>query len=116
MNPGLACLACHRQSREGPRFVLSGTVFGKVNEADGCLGAPEGVSVVVTDANNHVITLTPNAAGNFFSQAAVVAPYRVTLRFAGGEKQMATPQTDGDCNACHTAAGASGAPGRIFVP
>jgi predicted CXXCH cytochrome family protein len=29
---------------------------------------------------------------------------------------MTTPQTNGDCNSCHTPDGASNAPGRIIAP
>ena len=34
----------------------------------------------------------------------------------GIERAMVTPQTLGDCNACHTQNGLQGAPGRIIVP
>ena len=35
---------------------------------------------------------------------------------AGGSVAMIAPQTNGDCNACHSAAGAEGAAGRIVGP
>jgi hypothetical protein len=34
----------------------------------------------------------------------------------GGVRAMATPQTNGDCNTCHTVAGRKGAQGRIWLP
>ena len=43
-------------------------------------------------------------------------PYRAKVVVGGRERVMLTPQTNGDCNACHTQAGAEGAPGRIIVP
>ncbi len=116
MEPGRACLACHAQG-EGPAFALAGTVYSLPHEADECLGVATSVTVQITDANGVVTTLTPNAAGNFSvggRGASVAFPYTAKLLGSKGEKAMATPQSSGDCNVCHTQQGASGAPGRIF--
>jgi hypothetical protein len=116
MSPGLACLACHAQG-EGPTFALAGTVYSLPHEADNCLGVATSVTVQITDANGVVTTLTPNSAGNFSlggRGVSVALPYTAKLLGPKGEKPMATPQSVGDCNVCHTAQGASGAPGRIF--
>jgi hypothetical protein len=38
------------------------------------------------------------------------------LTYLGRERIMATAQTSGDCNLCHTQSGTSAAPGRIILP
>jgi hypothetical protein len=43
-------------------------------------------------------------------------PFTAKVTFQGREIVMTTPQTDGDCNSCHTETGANGAPGRIKLP
>ncbi|MEZ4410341.1 MAG: hypothetical protein R3A52_28250 [Polyangiales bacterium] len=62
------------------------------------------------------VTLAPNSAGNFYHRVALTPPYRVALRYQGRVRRMLTEPTSGDCNACHTAAGAEGAPGRVTLP
>jgi hypothetical protein len=114
MEPGLACISCH-SSGEGPRFTIAGTVYGALKEADTCFGT-SAVQVQITDAANQVITLTPNAAGNFSSSRALTLPYTAKLILpGGGERPMGGAQQSGDCNSCHTAAGAQGAPGRVLA-
>ncbi len=117
MEPGGACVACHDWG-EGPAFRFAGTVFSKQNEADQCTGLA-GAKVEITDANGQILFLTSNSTGNFYTSGrgvTVATPYRAKLVYAGGEKPMSSSQTDGDCNACHTAAGLNGAPGRIWAP
>jgi cytochrome c551/c552 len=118
MNPGMACNACHTSSDEGPRFSIAGTVYPTVHEPDLCNGAgpASGAEVVITRADGRVLTLAPNAAGNFYSEVAVAAPYRAKVVDAAGERAMTATQTSGDCNSCHTQIGANGAPGRIMLP
>lgn len=114
MNPGHACIACHTAERKGPTFAVAGTVYAALDQANGCAGsAATGTKIELTDANGRVTTLTPNEAGNFSLQGTLAKPYRAKLITAAGERAMAAPQTNGDCNACHTAAGLEGAPGRI---
>jgi hypothetical protein len=44
----------------------------------------------------------------------IALPYRArVVRADGGVVEMRTPQTNGDCNACHTVSGLNSAPGRI---
>lgn len=117
MNPGQACIACH-STGEGPAFRIAGTVYGTLNAADNCGGESSGVQVEIKDADGGVLLLTANSAGNFFyeSRTPLALPYTAKLIFSGGERAMGGAQTDGDCNACHTAAGLNGAPGRVAVP
>lgn len=42
-------------------------------------------------------------------------PYTAKVIRDGVESKMLTPQSNGDCNACHSVDGASGAPGRIVA-
>lgn len=119
MNPGLACINCHRQN-EGPSFVIAGTLYPTAHEPDRCNGAGAagnaGARVVITAADGKTITLTPNAVGNFYYQGAVATPFRARVTYMGRERAMGQGQTSGDCNSCHTQNGANQAPGRILLP
>lgn len=123
MHPGMACVDCHKNGGkekdddDKPIFSIAGTVYPTGHEPDDCNGvAAGGVQVVITDANGRTLTLPINAAGNFSSEKQVAKPYRAKVVSNGKAREMATPQTNGDCNACHTEAGAESAPGRIVTP
>lgn len=113
MNPGHACIACHAVEKKSLVFAAAGTVYAQGGEPNGCAGTATGMSIELTDANGKTVSLTPNAAGNFYLEGTLATPYRARLVHPGGVREMATPQTNGDCNSCHTAAGLEGAPGRI---
>jgi hypothetical protein len=115
MAPGQACVACHSRG-EGPRYTIAGTVYPTAHEPDNCLGSPGGVSVVITGADGVVVTLPVNSAGNFSLRTRVATPYTAKVVAGSKVRLMATPQTNGDCNACHTEAGTSLAPGRVVAP
>jgi hypothetical protein len=118
MHPGGNCIVCH-SSGEGPRFVVAGTVYRQMNEKTDCYGV-QGAVVTLTDATGAVVRLTTNKAGNFMSRGRgkehLTMPYTAKVVFHGVERAMGTPQSTGNCAACHTAQGANGAPGRIIVP
>jgi hypothetical protein len=118
MRPGEACIACHERENRGPVLTFAGTVYARGHEPDDCLGVlpADGIVVEITDAANQVFKLNTNAAGNFLRSASVVLPYTARVLSIQGERRMLTPQTNGDCNSCHTSSGNSGAPGRIAVP
>jgi len=120
MEPGLACIECHATQAPDLVYDFMGTVFpGYRTEALCFASPPQGVTVELVDKNGAVAaTLTPNASGNFFTgrNSGVQVPYTARVRFDGGVSEMLTPQTSGDCNSCHTAAGLSGAPGRVVWP
>jgi MYXO-CTERM domain-containing protein len=113
MHPGTACVDCHTQNG-GPRFTLAGTVFAAKADDD-CLGAKD-TSIVITGADGKILTIAANEAGNFYSDLAVKMPYQAKIVSAGKTKVMLTAQSTGDCNSCHTVAGANNAPGRITLP
>jgi hypothetical protein len=122
MNPGLGCDTCHvlGGSASGYEFDLAGTVYPTAHEPDLCDGVA-GATIVVTDANNAEHTLTINAAGNFYNfdylgVGAIPTPYKAKVVFNGQERPMLTPQTNGDCNSCHTEQGTQNAPGRVMMP
>jgi mono/diheme cytochrome c family protein len=117
MNPGMACIACHSMD-EGPRFSIAGTLYPTIHEPDRCDGADAatGAQVIITGADGQTLTLVPNAAGNFYSELSIAKPFRAKVVTASGERAMTAEQTSGDCNGCHTEAGANGAPGRITLP
>lgn len=127
MYPGRACNACHATNPDGespPIFLVAGTVYPTGHEPDDCFGvdgpALGGVRVEVVDAAGRAYELPVNASGNFMLlEAAFTAPYRAKVISPAGERAMAAPQTSGDCNGCHTEAGAGAAslaPGRIVAP
>jgi mono/diheme cytochrome c family protein len=120
MRPGGACIQCHTDMREGPRFSLAGTVYESGREVDDCNGLASSVDdpvvVEVTDSAGAVFTMSPNAAGNFFREGPVSMPITALVRYQGRERRMLTLVASGDCNGCHTLRGSMMAPGRILVP
>lgn len=123
MNPGRACITCHEaEDDDGPIVQIGGTVYPTFHEPDLCYGAngpATGAHVVITDAIGQVFDLPVGPTGNFAKLAGGVAvrmPFRAKVVVGGAERAMATPQSTGDCNSCHTVAGANGAPGRIALP
>ena len=119
MNPGTACISCHKTTGgEGPVFSIAGTVYPTGHEPDLCNSkvGTDGARIVITDADGKTLTLTPNGAGNFSSEAQVKLPFQAKVTYQGRERLMLTAQTSGDCNSCHTQTGTNMAPGRITVP
>jgi hypothetical protein len=119
MDPGQACIACHSMTGgEAPLFALGGTVYPTAHEPDNCNGGAVAAMarVEITGADKKVVTLTPDASGNFSYQGALAKPYTAKVTYMGRERAMIAAQSSGDCNACHTQAGAMMAPGRIMLP
>jgi hypothetical protein len=118
MRPGDTCVSCHaRSGGEAPALTIGGTVYPTAHEPTNCNGVSvAGASVVITDANNNVLTLTVNSAGNFYTTAQVALPFHAKVVHNGAERAMIAAQSSGDCNSCHTESGANGAPGRIMLP
>lgn len=121
MQPGRACITCHEQEEDDPVVWVGGTVYPTLHEPDGCHGiSGGGVTVVITDAAGRVVSLPVGPTGNFSlaaeSSANLTMPIRAKVVSNGKERAMATPQSSGNCNGCHTETGANGAPGRILVP
>ena len=129
MEPGNTCIQCHSQ-QGGPGYKIAGTVFRNLITDTGCYASGKAGSVVppasytveITDANAKVFkTTTSTLSGNFHmsskNMSGFVPPYTARIiDSAGNERKMAGKQTSGDCNSCHTATGANGAPGRIVAP
>jgi hypothetical protein len=117
MNPGRACIDCHT-ANDGPAFAIAGTVYPTGHEPDLCDGAgsTKDLIVTITGADGATLMVTPNEAGNFYSATRIKLPLRAKVSSAGRERTMTVGQSSGDCNSCHTQAGASGAPGRILLP
>ena len=121
MDPGQACISCH-SANGGPSFVIGGTVYPTAHEPNNCNGAngsSDGATVVITDSTGKVFTLNVNSSGNFYEStrsATIAMPFQAKVVQGGNERVMATPQSTGDCNSCHTETGASNAPGRIMLP
>jgi mono/diheme cytochrome c family protein len=124
MNPGQACVSCHAKGGDGPRYALAGTLYPSAHEPDDCNGVngTTGARVVIVDMKAQTITLTPDAAGNFYWSGTLGLPYLAKVTYMGRERAMIASQTSGDCNGCHTQAGTNvqagmtKAPGRILLP
>lgn len=115
MRPGEACQACH-QKQGGPNYSVAGTVYPTAHEPKDCNGSMGGMSVVVTDKNNKVVTVQVNSAGNFGTTSSLVAPFFVKVVAGMKSRPMIGSLTNGDCNSCHTENGANNAPGRVMAP
>lgn len=119
MNPGKACVSCHQAATGGPILQIGGTVYPDLDEPDLCYGTQVPAYVVIKDATGRSVTLTTGATGNFTlstSAAALTYPIKVKVVRNGKENAMVSSPPHGDCNACHTASGKNGAPGRIIAP
>ena len=124
MAPGGACIQCHNAG-EGLSDLIAGTVFRNLITQDGCDAnaagspvTPTSFTVEITDANGKVWKTTSSAtSGNFRMSSNALPgfafPYKArNLDSAGGVRAMAKPQSAGDCNTSHTAAGLNGASRR----
>lgn len=87
MAPGQDCLACHGE------FTAAGTVYATASSPQG----EPGVGVVL----NGTVSLTTNAAGNFYTGAALPASYTVQISKGGLSRTMTG--ASGACSACHGA-------------
>jgi nitrate/TMAO reductase-like tetraheme cytochrome c subunit len=111
MRPGNTCTSCHS-------FTIAGTLYPTAHEPTNCNGVngSTGARIVISGADGRTLTLTPTAAGNFYSSTAVATPFTARVTGGAGTRAMATPQTSGNCNSCHTQNGANGSPGRMMIP
>jgi hypothetical protein len=118
MRPGEDCDFCHRpdsQYETAPHWSLAGTVYPRADSdpADGVAG----VKVIVGgESGQEVLTLTTNAAGNFFTAAQLPDPYYVALEYQGERIEMPCPPPSGGCAKCHRRPPNGSAPGRLFIP
>lgn len=114
MLPGKPCLACHAATG-GPLLTLAGTVYPTLHEPNGCYGVPAGMTVVIVDAAGKSHSMPVGPSGNFTRVTGIPMPYRAMVVNGTKVREMKTPQTDGDCNGCHSEQG-TGAPGRVMAP
>lgn len=130
MNPGEACLSCHRED-DGPDLILGGTVYPNGHAPDDCYGIDgrsgpyADVQVWITDARGTTHRLDVGRTGNFLLEEAdgFAMPYTAKVVDLSvdppAERAMGEAQEHGDCNLCHTEDGGgdgSDAPGRILIP
>ncbi len=116
MAPGTACVACHLAI--GKPIYIAGTVYPTYHEPDLCLGVTD-VQVEIVDSMGATHTLPVNSSGNFLDQdifSLWPSPWTVAVTRGAARRAMVGTVTNGDCNSCHTAAGANAAPGRIVAP
>jgi hypothetical protein len=124
-NQGRSCLECHGPGeREADEELIrtGGTVFETINAADRTAGAL-GYTVRLRYADDATLTLQRRSRnrmpGNVYSSAAVTGAFTAEViddlssAVVNTSAALSHPQTSGDCNRCHTAAGTDSAPGRI---
>lgn len=122
MYPGKACISCHSTVPGAPTFQVAGTIYPTLHEPDSCNGTGGGgtaISVEITGADGVVVPITVNSVGNFNYRSrtsTIKLPYTAVVKQGGKTRAMKASQMNGDCNACHTQDGGSGAPGRIMAP
>ncbi len=116
MSPGQDCMSCHSlggSAQEGT-FSAAGTVFGAPDAAES--SGLSGATVTITDAQGTQHFFKTNSAGNFFAQVNLAGPLKkAAIDFNGKHLEMSAPPSSGSCNACHSAPGKNGAPGRLYV-
>jgi hypothetical protein len=124
MQPGSSCRTCHvlGGSASGKTWDIAGTVYATAHEPDMCNGTSmSGVTIEITDATGAKTSIAVNGVGNFyhadlFGFGKIPTPYTAKVIYGGKERAMFTPQTEGDCDSCHTESGTKSAPGRIMLP
>jgi hypothetical protein len=114
MLPGADCLACHNgtssEEDEQPRFGAAGTAFVDLGGSDGLSGA----LVRIIDANDTVVEMDTNSAGNFYTTRNIVFPIDAEIEVDGNVLSMAASVDVGACNSCHACNGAAG--GKLTGP
>lgn len=132
MAPGLACIACHSGnnfnnqnpgglSEFGEIRTFMGTVFAAPHEKDLCtpsLPVTGKVQILAADSDTVLLQMSFGTSGNFYGNlSSRPATWRArVITSTGATRTMAGPQSDGDCNTCHTVDGEQNAPGRIYLP
>ena len=114
-NPGQACLQCHDGNTAGAnKFTAVGTLYDKLLLAAGAQGLA-GVTIEITDAAGtkvSVVTASQGAAGNFWTDQALVFPLQVRASACPADRPMSEPLAanannvaagDGNCSrtGCH---------------
>lgn len=116
-NAGMPCLQCHDGNTAGAnKFTAAGTVYDKLSLAAGAQGL-SGVTIEITDANGtkvSVVTASQGAAGNFWTDQALVFPLKVRASQCPADRPMTDPLAananvaagGGNCNrtGCHDSA------------
>ncbi len=138
MQPGADCTHCHAADgvASDRQWTIAGTVFGSAtgcnkfspDSGTGCEGGVEGVQVLVTDDQGQTLTLTSNAAGNFYTDEPI-GPLTSVMIQKGKRRMIMNVGAAGgvgnpaSCNYCHTvenpgtpAPGNYGTPGSLFIP
>ena len=113
MRPGENCMTCHSSGGSARTWTVAGTVFSKPDDSTSA-GVP-GVDVVITGSDSQTLTLTTNAAGNFYTSRSVAFPISAELHRGTKVVKMALTVGTGACSSCHDQPPTSGAPGRDYI-
>lgn len=122
MNPGRACITCHRAEKGRDIVKIGGTLYPSLLEENLCYGVdgPGATArVVVTDAAGKTFDMNVGPTGNFSYAGSLAVLFPIVAKVYKGAQlvnAMSTPQMTGDCNSCHAEKPINGAPGRIFMP
>jgi hypothetical protein len=131
MQPGADCLSCHsaRGLASARAWTVAGTVFPALDA--GPNQGVQGVQILIQDSAGKRLTLTSNAAGNFYTAEPLADLVDIEVQNATHRLRMplsviggGSLSQVGSCNRCHLDLPAStgpllgqqGAPGRLFIP
>jgi len=97
-NAGQDCLRCHRE------FGVAGTVYR--TDGSAYSGATVRLTTAASGGGSAVLTLTSDAAGNFYTSQSVgfgSGLYTDVAGTGGARRSMVAAVTSGACNSCHDA-------------
>jgi len=118
MNPGQDCMTCHCTTDSTCTasrlpWTAAGTIFADFSSTD--TGGVQGVHVLIMDALDAGVSLTTNAAGNFYTAEPLTPPLNIYIEYQGTDAGMLNHPTPAmiygagvpgkgvGCNGCHQA-------------
>ncbi|MDQ7067939.1 MAG: hypothetical protein Q9M40_08180 [Sulfurimonas sp.] len=126
-NQGTSCLSCHKApatGAEGYSFLSGGTIYTELNATTAAQYATGYTIRALLDTNLSINYISGRGYGNSRSQdTALSNDYNFTAQVVNSSGVVVNSSATNshstasnlDCNVCHTAAGANGAPGRIHI-
>lgn len=110
MAPGEDCMECH--GTKAKKWTAAGTLYATA-EAEPNDGV-KGFDIEVTDSLGETLTMTSNAAGNFYTAEELTPPFpHAAIEKDGVRHEAGMPMDSGACNSCHAIPPKYGAEGRL---
>jgi hypothetical protein len=113
--PGQPCIVCHDGALgDPPAFSIAGTIFQDGNDTTPL----DGATVSITSVDGSLMSLTTNAAGNFYASAGDYTPkypLHVSLTSGGSTIKMTSHiGGNGSCAFCHSDPSGPSSPGHVY--